>query len=177
MTVSSHPAGEHASTNPSAPIRHTVDTLNSDALDELYDEIDRLRAKVAEFDHIINWHTTCASCARILDSSYQETMRAETAEAVIAQVQEVHAFAKRVVATSGPGPASAVQAVLDRLRDATGQQDGEHVYLSTGCRHGDHDYCKNPTGRAGAKRPAECKHCGARCICPCHKTSEGQPDV
>lgn len=43
-------------------------------------ELEQLRAKVAEFDHIINWHTTCASCARILDSAYQETMRAEKAE-------------------------------------------------------------------------------------------------
>jgi hypothetical protein len=91
VTVSSSPAGEHAGTGPSAPIRHTVDTLNSDALDELYDEIDRLRAKVAEFDHIINWHTTCASCARILDSSYQETMRAEAAEAAIGRVRKATA--------------------------------------------------------------------------------------
>jgi hypothetical protein len=43
-------------------------------------ELEELRAKVAEFDHIINWHTTCASCARILDSAYQETVRAEKAE-------------------------------------------------------------------------------------------------
>lgn len=43
-------------------------------------ELEQLRAKVAEFDHIINWHTTCASCTRILDSAYQETMRAEGAE-------------------------------------------------------------------------------------------------
>jgi polyhydroxyalkanoate synthesis regulator phasin len=115
VTVTSSPAGEHAGTNPSAPLRHTVDTLNSDALDELYDEIDRLRAKVAEFDHIINWHTTCASFARILDSSRQETMRAEKAETTIARVRGVLPFAKQVVATSGPGPASAVQAVIDRL--------------------------------------------------------------
>lgn len=43
-------------------------------------ELETLRAKVAEFDHIINWHTTCASCARILDSAYAETVRAEKAE-------------------------------------------------------------------------------------------------
>jgi hypothetical protein len=43
-------------------------------------EMEQLRAKVAEIDHVINWHTTCASCARILDSSYAETMRAETVE-------------------------------------------------------------------------------------------------
>lgn len=43
-------------------------------------EMEQLRAKITEIDHIINWHTTCASCARILDSSYRETVRAETAE-------------------------------------------------------------------------------------------------
>jgi hypothetical protein len=44
----------------------------------------------------------------------------------------------------------------------------EHVYLSTGCWHGDHDYCQSMTGLNGAKRPAECKKCRAKCICPCH---------
>lgn len=40
MTVSSHPAGEHAGTDPSAPIRHTADSITSDALDELYVRLD-----------------------------------------------------------------------------------------------------------------------------------------
>jgi hypothetical protein len=48
-------------------------------------------------------------------------------------------------------------------------QATDHVYLSTGCFHGDHDYCKNMTGLNGAKRPASCKKCGAKCICGCHK--------
>lgn len=46
--------------------------------------------------------------------------------------------------------------------------DGNHLYLSTGCLHHDHAYCNNMTGLNGAKRPGECKHCGARCICACH---------
>lgn len=50
---------------------------------------------------------------------------------------------------------------------------GGHAYLSTGCLHGEHDYCKAMTGHAGAKRPARCKFCDARCVCPCHR---GQPD-
>ncbi len=44
-----------------------------------------------------------------------------------------------------------------------------HIYLSTGCRHGDHAYCQSMTGLNGAKRPGECKHCQARCVCPCHQ--------
>lgn len=44
----------------------------------------------------------------------------------------------------------------------------QHVYLSTGCYHGDHAYCSAPTGAVGAKQPAQCKHCSAPCVCPCH---------
>lgn len=46
---------------------------------------------------------------------------------------------------------------------------GDHVYLSTGCYHDDHDYCKGMTGLNETKRPAECKKCAAKCICPCHR--------
>lgn len=44
-----------------------------------------------------------------------------------------------------------------------------HVYLSTSCFHGEHDYCKAKAGRVGAKVPATCKFCGAPCICRCHQ--------
>ncbi len=43
-----------------------------------------------------------------------------------------------------------------------------HIYLSTGCLHDHHDHCRAAVGVAGAKRPATCKFCDARCICPCH---------
>jgi len=43
-----------------------------------------------------------------------------------------------------------------------------HRYLSTGCLHGDHDYCSAPTGRVGAKHPQRCKFCTAPCRCRCH---------
>lgn len=44
-----------------------------------------------------------------------------------------------------------------------------HAYLSTGCLHGEHDYCKGNVGSNGAKIPGQCKFCGARCQCPCHQ--------
>lgn len=46
----------------------------------------------------------------------------------------------------------------------------EHVYLSTGCLHGEHNYCSG-TDRADGhtKIPAQCKFCAAPCVCPCHK--------
>lgn len=49
-----------------------------------------------------------------------------------------------------------------------------HTYLSTGCFHGDHDYCKSMTGLNGSKRPAECKKCGAKCICSCHSVTTAE---
>ncbi len=68
---------------------------------------------------------------------------------------------------------------------------GEHYYLSTSCFHGLHTYCgsdtvageplghtsgENPIGYTTIaiqdlvrrKKPAECKFCPAKCICPCH---------
>lgn len=55
----------------------------------------------------------------------------------------------------------------------------DHIYLSTGCLHGQHGYCKAMTGMQGAKRPARCKFCDAACQCPCHPSEEtaGQPEV
>lgn len=49
-----------------------------------------------------------------------------------------------------------------------GAEAGEHVYLSTGCLHGEHAYCQAKTGAVGAKTPATCKFCAAPCVCECH---------
>ncbi|MCA1222447.1 hypothetical protein [Streptomyces sp. 8L] len=50
-----------------------------------------------------------------------------------------------------------------------------HAYLSTGCLHGHHDYCQSHTGLSGAKKPSQCKFCGAACTCPCHTDTPEQP--
>ncbi|MFI0262523.1 hypothetical protein ACH4OW_26180 [Streptomyces sp. NPDC017056] len=47
-------------------------------------------------------------------------------------------------------------------------EEGFHRYLSTGCLHGEHGYCQGTAGRAGAKAPAQCKFCTARCVYGCH---------
>lgn len=47
-----------------------------------------------------------------------------------------------------------------------------HVYLSTSCFHGDHNYCKRETGLLGNKIPGVCKFCQAPCICSCHAEKE-----
>lgn len=50
-----------------------------------------------------------------------------------------------------------------------------HDYLSTGCLHGDHEYCKKEARRYDGteKVAACCKFCGAPCICTCHVEEEG----
>lgn len=53
-----------------------------------------------------------------------------------------------------------------------------HIYLSTGCLHGEHDYCRaGIRGDGGPKRPARCKFCDARCICVCHAVEDPVDDV
>ncbi|MFD4258193.1 hypothetical protein ACFWR9_11320 [Streptomyces sp. NPDC058534] len=63
-----------------------------------------------------------------------------------------------------------VRAAGVELREALdGAGPTTHTYRSTGCLHGEHDYCKASVGRAGAKAPASCKFCAAPCICACHR--------
>lgn len=70
----------------------------------------------------------------------------------------------------------------DRLADelrrlaAEAPQPSEHVYLSTGCLHGQHAYCQNVDGIAGLKKPAQCKFCTAPCVCGCHGAEAPQPE-
>ncbi len=45
---------------------------------------------------------------------------------------------------------------------------GQHVYLSTGCLAGEHDYCKSMIGTAGQKHGGMSKFSNAPCICRCH---------
>lgn len=58
--------------------RHTADTITDDELDQLY-------AELAEYRNATTWQTNCLSCSRTLDSAYRETMRAEQAEAELAE--------------------------------------------------------------------------------------------
>ncbi|SOD80079.1 hypothetical protein SAMN06272781_6857 [Streptomyces sp. 1222.2] len=65
------------------------------------DEQARLRdgiARLAEYEHTINWHTTCTGCARILDSCIRDTERAERAEAALERVRKVLADRRTEVA-------------------------------------------------------------------------------
>lgn len=63
--------------------RKTASTITDTDLDQLYERLAHAEAAVADYENRINWHTTCASCARILDSSIRETERRERAEAAL----------------------------------------------------------------------------------------------
>lgn len=51
---------------------------------------DQAEAKIADYENRITWHTSCQSCARILDSSIHETHRADRAENAIRQARSLH---------------------------------------------------------------------------------------
>ena len=75
----------------------------------------------------------------------------------------------RVQALAAEYPVAIPTHLIDEALDQPAPDTSTgHVYLSTGCLHGDHAYCKAMTGMNGAKRPGECKHCRAHCVCGCH---------
>lgn len=46
---------------------------------------------------------------------------------------------------------------------------GQHVYFSTGCMAGEHDWCKSMIGLNGKKNGGLSKFSNAPCICWCHR--------
>lgn len=81
--------------------------------------------RVAELENVITWDTTCGNCAKLLDASYTETVRAEKAEALVQRVREV----------TPPKPAAGWQATyydgwgdaLAAVTDALDVRDWEEV--------------------------------------------------
>ena len=94
---------------------------------------------------------------------------------IIGKTPRVPRITTRELAEHGAGIGDDEQAVIvpaevvhAAAADILQHHHGSHVYLSTGCLHDDHDYCKSMTGLNGAKRPGSCKHCATPCICACH---------
>lgn len=77
---------------------------------------DQAEAQVADYENRITWDTTCASCARILDSAIAETERRERAEAAIERVRALRDAWLRM--TLEPGQ---VRRLLDELTAALDQ--------------------------------------------------------
>lgn len=67
---------------------------------------DAAEAKVAKYESLILWGTSCASCGTVLDSCYAETVRREQAEAHLAALTE----------TLGAAVTAAVSAERERIR-------------------------------------------------------------
>lgn len=179
--------------------RIKLDDLTSDQLDQLYDERDEARqhaaAIAAQRDRLRQRMNTLADRWETAlpgqpHHGFAEALRAEISVAPFdpegaMTVQEYtergrHLWAFRCWGTDtcdgwlGLGHHTQTSALLERERHvaeehADGPAAEGHVYLSTGCHHGDHGYCQSMTGLNGAKRPGECKHCGTKCICPCHE--------
>lgn len=118
---------------------------------------------------------------RLLDEARQQHADAGR-EALRADV----VLALRVLGGHGwAAEGSPERAAVDRLREfAEGGEPaaGTHVYQSTSCVHGEHEYCKSATGSASggetwAKVPSSCKFCGASCRCGCHRGEVPRPAV
>jgi hypothetical protein len=133
--------------------RKSLDQMTSNDLDALYARLDQAETE-------LRWYTE-ADSANAAAGSYAH--RAERAEAAIA----------RVAAVAEEYPAGIDTALIHEALDEPAPRPDAtpatgHVYLSTGCHHGEHTYCKSMTGMNGAKRPASCKFCAVPCICLCH---------
>ena len=173
--------------------RIPLDHLTSDQYDELCGELERLRADARQCA-AQQWPQRLARAEAATDAElrrqladaisalgHAETELAEKRATITrahTRLDEIADFATRLD-TSDTVPyhdtVDSIRATLPaRPADGTTRAGAEpHVYLSTGCLHGDHAYCQSMTGLNGAKRPGSCKQCGARCICGCHSDTKG----
>ena len=89
---------------------------------------EQAEAKVADYENRITWHTTCGSCARVLDSSIRETERAARAEAAIGRVQDAVALHRKGLLRL-PELYAVIEAALDEQPepDTAAHDDGPSV--------------------------------------------------
>lgn len=73
---------------------------------------------------------------------------------------------RRIVPEWEEVPRAQDGAAIDALPQPT---EPGHNYLSTGCLHGEHEYCRCDIGQFGPKEPGQCKFCSAPCRCYCHE--------
>ncbi|WP_242890211.1 hypothetical protein [Actinomadura litoris] len=84
------------------------------ALAELTQRAEQAEARLAEQDNAINWDTSCLSCAKLLDSCYVETIRAEQAEAAVERGRDLADRLRRDPAPLAAAYADRLDAALDR---------------------------------------------------------------
>ena len=123
-----------------------------------------------ELDHKVQIEQLTTRLGQYADRAMANGGRAERLQA---EALRLAAIVDRVRATAhyhlndSEGDVNPLAAGI--LADLDQDHGDGHIYLSTGCRHGNHDYCKAKTGAIGSKAPATCKFCSASCICPCHE--------
>lgn len=80
----------------------------------------------------------------------------------------VERLARRVLASAPPAVTPVAESDPDSAPPVQAST-APHVYLSTACLHGRHEYCAcDVRWLTGEKTPHTCKWCPAQCICPCH---------
>lgn len=166
--------------------RHTADTITDDALDALYEQLDARDAVLATYTAQLQRDQAALDRVRaVLADQAALDWRQRIRDAIDEQPAPEpcdgrpcagtgcsHEQAAAAL-TAHDEAAGLYTAPAPAATEATG-----HVYLSTGCLHGDtvlpdgrtgHQYCQSHTGHSGEKQPAQCKFCGAPCICHCHQ--------
>lgn len=135
---------------------------------------DREQGRVDAAADIRNWadHIEQDELRRVADEEQPEEPSAVDRAAALREAAD---FVRGLLLTRTSITTADLEAELRRMADEAQQQG--HVYLSTGCYHGDHAYCQAMTGLNGTKRPGQCKHCGARCVCACHQTEAQQQEI
>lgn len=108
-----------------------------------------------------------------LQDSLEQMRRGELRPALTKAEEEANARIVSIMHWCSHTDQGAAAAQILELIGEMEDTDHGHVYLSTGCLHGEHAYCKGEEGQAAKKRPATCKFCQALCICGCHKTPNG----
>jgi hypothetical protein len=136
--------------------RHTADTITDDALDALYEQLDARDAALATYTAQLQRDQAALDRVRSLADRLDE-------------------FAENALKTSDRELYTAIAYDIRDRATLAATEATSHVYLSTGCLHGHHDYCQNHTGHSGTKTPAQCKFCSAPCTCHCHQHHTTQP--
>ena len=62
--------------------------LNGHITFQEYGNLDRVFKSLLSYENTINWDTVCKNCALLMDRNYSEYVRAEKAEAQLAEIRE-----------------------------------------------------------------------------------------
>lgn len=142
----------------------------------------RLHGAFTFCDQLIGHATMHAFATKISEKVTAVAQRQEAVRYANEQLQRAHRAEVTVNRVQALARSNQTEGENGRLTDADtlwpseviaaldqpSEQPAAHEYLSTGCLHGQHDYCSNVDGIAGLKKPARCKFCAAPCQCPCH---------